>query len=252
MYSLNQPRAVNVCLKSTAHFALPFLKQVTQLNTSYLSQDVQVWQVELEADFERPLQDQEKLHQLLLLLTVTERDRCLRYRRPADRIRFASMRIVLRSLLAQHLQLPSTYIPLATEPFGKPYLALPDSKLQFNISHSQQFGLIALSDQHAVGVDIEAVYPLMNQRFLLKEILSSEEQQYCLHSQDDSAFFKCWTAKEAVVKALGTGIQQPLSTISMLPVADFGYQVSLDQYLPALEAWQLPVAQGYVASLALL
>jgi 4'-phosphopantetheinyl transferase len=252
LHSLNQPRTTNLRLAPTAHYALPFLKQVTQLNTSNLAQDVQVWQVELETDFERPLQDQEKLHQLLLLLTVTERDRCLRYRRPPDRIRFAIMRIVLRSLLAQHLQLPSAHIRLATGPFGKPYLAIPDSKLQFNISHSEHFGLIAFSDQRAVGVDIEAVYPLMDQRFLLKEILSSEEQQYCANSQDDSAFFKCWTAKEAVVKALGTGIQQPLSTISMLPVADFGYQVSLDQHLPTLQAWQLPVAVGYVASLALL
>lgn len=251
MHILNHSLATHH-LQDLSYHALPFLKQVSKLDTHHLPEDVEVWQVELTTDVDRDVQDQEKLHTLLLLLNVTERERCLRYRRPADRIRFAVMRIVLQNLLAQHLDLHTQQIQIAISPLGKPYLAQPMHALHFNISHSQHIGLIALSTKHAIGIDIEAVYPLQDKRFLLKEILSAEEQHYCAQSQDDSAFFKCWTGKEAAVKAMGTGIQQPLSAISMLPTGELDYRVSLEQYLPDLQAWQLPVAEGYVASLALL
>ncbi|WP_024930228.1 4'-phosphopantetheinyl transferase superfamily protein [Methylophilus sp. OH31] len=231
---------------------LPFLEQVTKLPTDYLPDGVNVWQVTLTAEIDQSAQDEQPLYPLLLQLNAEERHRCLRYRRPVDRIRFAVMRIVLRELLAQHVQQAAQSLQFVHGPFGKPGLAQAGTTLQFNISHSEHIGLIALSTQRAIGVDVEAVYPLRNQQFLLKDILSLEEQRYCVQSQQDSAFFQCWTGKEAILKALGTGIQQPLSSISILPTATCAYTVSLRDQLPTLQVWQLPVADGYTAALALL
>jgi len=212
---------------------------------------VHVWQLVLATDVVDDAVTEQKYQRLLSLLAVDERVRCQRYHRLADRLRYAVMRAALRHLIADHLQLPAHCIQLGSTPFGKPCLLAPAAQLQFNLSHSQQLGLIALSAQRPVGVDIEALANTHQQQ-ALQNVFSPREQAYCLQHPHAAAWTQLWTGKEAVLKALGTGLTTALTTLSVLPVAT-GFEVSLaEPTSPPIQAWPLPVADGYQAALALL
>jgi 4'-phosphopantetheinyl transferase len=230
---------------------LPLIQQVSPLALADIPADVSIWQVTLAVGAGQQPHTAEMLDQLMDLLHEDERMRCERYRQLPDRIRFAAMHVVLRQLLADRLQQPAEHIRYTCGPFGKPYLDMPATTLQFNISHSGDGGLIALSAQRAVGVDIEAVKPLLG-RQPIGNVLSAEEQLYCAQQQHPAAFFTLWTGKEAVLKAMATGIQASLATVSVLPTGHQRFQVSLDGNAADIQAWQLPVRAGYAAALALI
>ncbi len=231
--------------------ALPFVRHVMLLPTAHLPAGVQVWQLMLARDAAASLVTEQQYQQLLTLLAVDERARCKRYHRLADRIRYAVMRAALRHLIAHHLQQPAHCIQLGLSAFGKPCLRAPAAPLQFNLSHSQQLGLIALSAQRPVGIDIEALASTQQQRALLS-VFSPREQAYCLQHPHATDWTQIWTGKEAVLKALGTGLTAELTTLSVLPMATH-LEVSLaETKTMQIQAWPLAVAYGYQAALALL
>ena len=208
---------------------------------------VNVWRLEL--DFQNS-----RLDKLLQQLPAEEQARCLRYRQPADRLRFAATRVALRQLLAERLRIPVQAVALQIDAFGKPRLAHGE-KLFFNLSHSGNHALIALSVEQPVGVDIEAASGAATAP-LADAALTQEERRYC-HQQPNKeaaaqAFFRVWSGKEAVLKALGLGIAHHLQSVSVVPDLAGRYAVTLDLPAPPLQAWQLPVPAGFVAALALL
>jgi 4'-phosphopantetheinyl transferase len=99
-------------------------------------------------------------------------------------------------------------VPITFGRHGKPLLAGAHG-LGFNLSHSGDFGLLAVGRAAHVGADVEEIVARGNVRDLARSVCSAEEQQ----SLDDvdvagllPAFLTCWTRKEAVLKALGTGL----------------------------------------------
>lgn len=126
--------------------------------------------------------------------------------RPVDRVRFLGRRLLLRAILAHSFGLPSDGLCFARQDHGKPVLRRhPD--LHFNASHAGDWLLVATSRHAPVGVDIERVMPELDWRTLLNEVCCPAEARACLTSSDPrTAFFRLWTAKEAVLKARGTGL----------------------------------------------
>jgi 4'-phosphopantetheinyl transferase len=203
---------------------------------------VRVWRLELDLLRGR-------LDELLPGLPVAERERCLQYRLPGDRLRFALSRLVLRHLLAQHLQCEPQALRIEADVHGKPHL-VDGGGLHFNLSHAAQYALIALSTAGPVGVDIERV---RNQPSAdLQGSLTPEERAYCASRARArlAAFFRIWCGKEAVLKALGVGIARHLDSVSVIPATRGGYAVTTRMPGWSAQAWQLPAPYGYAAALA--
>ncbi|HEV3428624.1 MAG TPA: 4'-phosphopantetheinyl transferase superfamily protein [Paraburkholderia sp.] len=168
--------------------------------------EIDVWQ--LRFDFAGALAED------MPFLDAAERARAARFLRLPDRIRSAATRSVLRELLGGYLNMNPADVPLVVSSRGKPMLAdLRHDALSFNVSHSGDHALIAVSRRHVVGVDIERINPAIDWRGLARLVCTPLEKQAIEASPlalQPAQFFRCWTAKEALLKALGLGITEGL------------------------------------------
>lgn len=158
---------------------------------------VDVWHVRLSSDANSSL------------LSADEQARAARFRFDRDRQRFIACRSALRIILGGYLELRPEAIAFAYGPHGKPYLA--DSNLKFNVSHSGNDALIAVSFGRDVGIDVEERYSELSVELFAAAFLSNSERDF-FNSQPKygrrMAFIRCWTRKEAWSKAVGTGIAE--------------------------------------------
>lgn len=152
---------------------------------------------------------------LYTFLDSKETERANKYYRKKDKSRFIICRSLLKLLLSIHTKITLSDIKIDYFKNKKPYLSSNPS-VYFNVSHSEEFGLITISN-HPVGIDIEFInldYKLMN---TLEYIFNKEEISYINNAQDKTlAFYSLWTRKEAFVKALGKGIDDDFSKVPSL------------------------------------
>jgi len=144
------------------------------------------------------------------ILTRSERERAERFRNPLARNRFIAARISLRRLLSAYLDLPAGEVPLEVGPEGKPGVGAGLAPLlTFNLSHSGEWILLGVAGGVAVGLDVEAVKPFREILDVAGRVLTVDEVemlQQLSHSEQEDAFFRGWTRKEALQKARGVGI----------------------------------------------
>jgi len=149
-------------------------------------------------------------------LSDTEFARAGRFLQERDRLRFLVGRGRLREVLARYLGLPAKRLVFTYNAFGKPRLAGAKPPLHFNLSHSGGMAVLAVSDRYQVGVDIEQALPLKED--VAQHFFSPAEQQ-ALGTLPPSdyleAFYRCWTRKEAFVKAHGAGLSLPLDAFDV-------------------------------------
>ncbi|MCJ2033816.1 4'-phosphopantetheinyl transferase family protein [Methylobacterium sp. J-068] len=147
-------------------------------------------------------------------LSPDERARAARFVRREDRERFIGSHLALRHILAGYLGRHPDELRFGSEPGGKPRLAHPDPEgLRFNLSHSGRHALVGVASTATIGVDVEAVRPIGDALTIARAHFHPAETAELASLPDPdltSAFFACWTRKEAVVKALGLGLAQPL------------------------------------------
>jgi 4'-phosphopantetheinyl transferase len=158
------------------------------------------------------------------LLADDERERASRYRFERDRRRFVSGRATLRRLLADYLDCEPAEVELAYGPYGKPFVQRPD--LSFNVSHSASCALFAFAPGFEVGIDVELPAGQKDYDRVASQFFSPCEVARFRAQPPASrplAFLRCWTRKEAYIKARGEGLQ--------LPLHDF--DVTLDPAVPA-------------------
>lgn len=156
-----------------------------------------------------------------LLLNEVECARADRFFRPVHGVRFTAGRSFLRALLAAYLNCSPRAVQFDYGPQGKPAVA-GGAGLQFNLSHSGAEALCAVTTGDTVGVDIEACRPSRDLVPIARRFFSAEEQAAFLalgESAQIEAFYRCWTSKEALLKAWGTGLTTPLDrfTVSLNP-----------------------------------
>ena len=148
---------------------------------------------------------------LLSVLSADEQHRVARLRRAEDRRRSALGSALSRSLLGQWLGVPPAAVPLTRTREGKPVLAPADtpSGPWFNVSHSGDVVLVAFSRFGRVGVDVEEPQPLddllsvATAAFVPAEV---EQVRAAAGEEQLACFYRLWTRKEAIAKALGIGI----------------------------------------------
>jgi 4'-phosphopantetheinyl transferase len=190
-------------------------------------------------------------------LSADERDRMDRFRFERDRRRYLIGRGLLRSLLGRYLVLAPQDLRFENTAAGKPHLTAGQGQLQFNLAHSGEYVLIAITDGRAVGIDVEEISDDFDAGEVAAHFFSSHEQrelETLTGRARIEAFFECWTRKEAYLKARGDGLLSLLDQfdVSLRP----GEPARLIATRPdpgEARRWQLSgldVADGYKGALA--
>jgi 4'-phosphopantetheinyl transferase len=164
------------------------------------------------------------LYKFQEVLAQSELERAGRFRFERDRSRFVTGRAQLRHILSSYLQVEPGEIAFSYGSKGKPLLQSTGalSGLMFNLAHSQDLAVLAITRTQAVGVDIEKIRSMPNADDLVSRFFSSAEAATFRHLPDSvraAAFFNLWTRKEAWLKATGEGIGGGLDQVevSFLP-----------------------------------
>ncbi len=122
----------------------------------------------------------------------------------------------MRQILGRYLELPADRVELTYESKGKPRLA-GSSTLCFNLSHSGDLALLAVTSGLEVGVDVEIVRSDLQVDGLARFFTDAERTRILALSpgEKESTFFRWWTRKEAVLKAEGSGLSGGLDRLDI-------------------------------------
>lgn len=141
------------------------------------------------------------------LLSEDECQKADNFRFPKDQNSFIISRGILRSLLAVYLGEEPQNIEIMYGLWGKPCV-LAEKSLHFNLSHSREYVLYAITCGYEVGIDLEYIDRHLELDDIALNILSPQELEYWkIIKQEEKAntFFKFWVCKEAFLKASGKG-----------------------------------------------
>ena len=158
------------------------------------------------------------------LLSSDESARATAFRFERDRRRFVAARAFLRTILSLYLDCSPTELHFKYTEYGKPALInfQVNANLTFNLAHSGELALYAITLERAIGVDIEQIRQEFADDEIARRFFSAREASrlFSLPANDRlRAFFDCWTRKEAFIKAKGLGLSLPLDQfdVSLAP-----------------------------------
>lgn len=144
-------------------------------------------------------------------LDACELERAARFKHPLLSEAWSHHRAALRHVLGSYLGIPAIEVPLSVTGQGKPVLLPPWQDVHFNLSHCDELALIAISPEGPLGIDVEPLHRASG--------LPECESTFC-HAEELAALptdpvtrarrlLEIWTAKEAFLKAVGTGLLLP-------------------------------------------
>lgn len=199
------------------------------------SDQVELWRIPLDGEAHDAVASREPV------LSGEERRRAERFHDPVQRHRFEISRTALRHILAERLGAEPGDIAFAYGPYGKPALDGPGhGGLHFNLSHGEDWALIAVGTTGRLGVDIERIQHIPEWEEMAAACLTPEEREQIAALPEVSralAFIRAWTCREALLKALGWGWTGPAVRFRA-------------PFAPGLVVKEIPAPAGYVAALA--
>ena len=221
----------------------PHLSIMSVRSAGEWSGDVGVWRVGVESG-------PECLTDMEAVLSREELSRAGAFRSVRNYRRFVVAHAALRHILSQYTGIRPGELRFTKGSQGKPCLAAITS-VRFSLSYSSEIAVIAVSQHGEIGVDIERVRNLAWGRLAHRHFTPREVST--LHalarSERRRGFFRLWTCKEALLKAVGVGLAAPLNS----------FEVELQPGRPASlrkgegEAWalaELEAPADYVAAIA--
>lgn len=221
---------------------------------SFPTERVDIWKVHLD----RPLLNGKGSE--TEVLSSDEIARANRFHFERDRVYFVRCRMALRRLLGKYLAIPAPEIQFKYLANGKPQLEVDQNPraLQFNASHSADLATIAIGSEHRLGIDIEKIRSDVDTLSLSKRFFSLRERaelQALPEHLRVSAFFACWTRKEAFLKATGEGLSFPLENFSVSVQPDSNPKLEeVNKDTNVGNQWflaDLHISDGYRAALAI-
>lgn len=170
--------------------------------------EVHIWRIWLDVA-------QDEVESLQVSVSKNEMERSKKFHFRKDRERYIVAHSSLRHILSRYLDLPPDQIHFTYNEQGKPELdpAYDYNAMRFNLSHSDSVGLVAISRGSRLGVDVERIRLQAHIEEIAHRFFSPGEVRQLMsqpESQREEAFFRCWTRKEAYLKALGVGMLLPL------------------------------------------
>jgi 4'-phosphopantetheinyl transferase len=173
------------------------------------ARDVHVWRASLD-------QAPTTVERFRRLLSDDEHVRANRFHFEIDRQHFIVARGYLRMLISRYQQIPPTEIQFSYSAYGKPQLVDSPARIQpfhFNLAHSGSVAVYAFTQVGQVGVDVELIRPDFTGDEIAERFFSAAECAGLKRLPEEirhQAFFNCWTRKEALIKAIGSGLSLPL------------------------------------------
>ena len=157
-----------------------------------------------------------KLSRFEGFLSENEKKRAAKVKFEKDKSSFIISRGVLREILSGYLGISPSKVTFEYTSYGKPFLS--KYNLKFNISHSGDLAVFVFNMESEIGVDIERIKNNLNVLELTDNFFSKNEIE-SLHAmppeQLNRAFYRCWTRKEAFIKAEGSGLSFPLNQFTV-------------------------------------
>ncbi len=203
-------------------------------------------------------QPEDKIDRLTALLSTDEAIRAARFVKEQDAMRYVAGRGRLRLILGEYLGIAPRRLTFAYNDFGKPYLTSAGrGDLHFNLSHSADRAVLAISERFPLGIDIEQAKPMeediAGHFFSPKECAILRAMPAHLYLP---AFYRCWTRKEAFVKAHGAGLSLALDAFDVPLGNEPTLRLErLDDTIGAPDDWSLldlDVPEGFFGALAAL
>ena len=205
---------------------------------------VHVWAVELDA----LAVDASLWHSRL---SPAEQARAARFKFARDQRRYTIAHAALRDILSGYANTDPANLQFNNGPNGKPKLGSPvdANSIEFNLSHSHERALIAVNQEYEIGIDLEFAKPdfdflnIACHFFTEPEVTALRALPAGLQRE---AFYKCWTSKEAFLKAKGTGLSGKLDEVDILLVEE---QVRIKASVAGWSLRELAPCDGYEAAL---
>jgi len=221
-----------------------------ETQTTLPEHEAHLWRVDLAAVAEAE-------HRWIEALSADERARATRFHFSRDRQYFTATRALLRMILGSYLGSDPRALVFRYLEKEKPSLSFPsESRVEFNVSHSGDVALLAFARDRALGVDVEHLRENFDHAAIARRFFSEQEQRQLealAPSERYHGFFRCWTRKEAYIKALGTGLSLPLNQFDVsLKAGDANALLSTRPDAAEAARWSLqevPAGNGYVAAL---
>ena len=193
------------------------------------------------------------------ILSADELERAARFHFQTDRDHFVVARAVLRLILSSYLGIAPEQLRFDFNAYGKPALAgatAGSAALRFNLSHSRDLVIYGVARNRELGLDLEYVRDdfdtaqIAGQFFSLREVEALGALPRGLQAE---GFFRCWTRKEAYIKARGQGLSLPLTEfdVSLAPGEPAKLLSASDP--GEVSRWSLSeiaAAPGYMAAIA--
>jgi 4'-phosphopantetheinyl transferase len=154
---------------------------------------------------------------LSAVLAPDERERAARYCFARDQRRFGLARAWLRHVIASYTGVRAEELRFSPGRHGKPELAGGGSWPRFNLSHAEELVVVAVGPRE-VGVDVEHLGAAHDWDGLLASVCTVAEASAILdqpHGRRPEAFLRCWTRKEAYLKARGVGLSQEPTSVQV-------------------------------------
>ena len=153
----------------------------------------------------------------LEILDEEERERAMRFRSPQQRDAFTASHALVRTALSAYASCAPAGWRFAISPQGCPSV-LGDSELSFSLTHAAQRAAVAIGRGQALGLDLEPIRPERDPLTLARRFFGPAEAAWLtglLPGERPAGFATIWTAKEAVLKARGCGLTEPLQSVEV-------------------------------------
>ena len=189
---------------------------------------------------------------IICFLSENEIQRANKFPQTPLRTRYLLVHFFVREILSRYLDKSKIELNFIQDAYGKKFLT--DSNLYFNLSYRDEYALLVVSKIPKIGIDIEKIIEIDNvpefslDYFTTNEInvlsnVKSKQKQFTL-------LFKLWTIKESVIKALGVGFKDKLTSYDLSDFIDSTVNfVNFDKSI-----WQIhpiPIDDKHVASVAI-
>lgn len=218
------------------------------MKPSFNNNEIHVWRIVLDRQPDRVAHYE-------TLISEKEREKAAHAKVPGikeDRIIAAG---ALREVLSHYLKIDPQKIEYSYGEQGKPYIH--GSDVYFNISHTQGLLLIAVTTIGQVGIDVECVNRTADLREITQRYFTKNESAalFSLNEADfQKAFCRCWTQKEAFVKASGVGLLRALNSFEVSVGENEPKLLSIEGDTLRAKEWSLleiDIGEAYIATVAI-
>lgn len=206
--------------------------------------DVHIWIFDLDT-FEKNLSYKDKL-------PIYEVKKSLNIKFDIQRERYLKRKILFRRLLGHYLDLKFYSGELKIGCYGKPYLPKSNgnSDLFFNSADADKMVIFGFTRHSEIGVDIEKIKSIEEIDILMERIFSAKENNLFKSmklEEKESKFYKLWTRKESLTKAMGIGLNYPINLITLIGDSEFGENKGKFDF-ECWEIYDLNIGKEYAAA----